>query len=66
MGDGQILRIDLNLSAHGVDAAKLAEANVLFQSAPDSVELSRRGTLNAYTAIVSLIASDVLEEQDEQ
>ena len=66
MGDGQVLRIDLNLGAHPVSSLELPEASVLFQSSPDSVELSRRGTLNAYTAIVSLIASDVLEERDEQ
>jgi len=66
MGDGQVLRIDLNLSAHAVSSVELPEAEVLFQSSPDSVELSSRGTLNPYTAIVSLIASDVLEEQDEQ
>lgn len=66
MGDGQVLRIDLNLSAHAVSTVELPEAEVLFQSSPDSVELFRRGTLNPYTAIVSLIASDVLEEQDEQ
>jgi maltooligosyltrehalose trehalohydrolase len=66
MGDGAVLRIDLNLTEHPVPAPEWRTATVLFESLPHAAELSRRGTLNPYTAIVSLIATDVLEEQDEQ
>ncbi|EPJ76718.1 Alpha amylase, catalytic region [Pseudomonas sp. CFII64] len=66
MGDGTQLRIDLNLSEHAVTAPKWHPASVLFETLPHAAELSRRGTLNPYTAIVSLIAIDVLERQDEQ
>ncbi len=66
LGDGSELRIDLNLSEHAVDAPQQTGAREIFSSAEKSSELSPRGILNAYTAIVSLKASDVLEEQDEQ
>jgi maltooligosyltrehalose trehalohydrolase len=66
LGDGSELRIDLNLSEHAVDAPPQTGAREIFSSAEKSSELSPRGILNAYTAIVSLKASDVLEEQDEQ
>lgn len=66
MGDGSTLRIDLNLGSHPVQAPQWDDATLLFASQANSSELSRQGTLNAYTAIVSLIASDVLEERDEQ
>lgn len=61
MGDGSVLRIDLNLTEHAVTAPELESATLLFASPANSVELSRRGTLNPYTAVVSLTASDVLE-----
>lgn len=66
MGDGSLLRIDLNLSEHAVDVPPCDAAQVIFSSAPKSAELSRPGILNPYTAIVSLTASDVMEKQDEQ
>jgi maltooligosyltrehalose trehalohydrolase len=66
MGDGSELRIDLNLSAHSVTAPAWDKATLLFASPPAAIELSRQGTLNAYTAVVSLTASDVAEKQDEQ
>ncbi len=66
MGDGAVLRIDLNLTEHAVSASEWKGGNVLFETLPHAAELSRRGILNPYTAIVSLIATDVLEEQDEQ
>ncbi|WP_341519967.1 malto-oligosyltrehalose trehalohydrolase [Pseudomonas sp. G.S.17] len=66
MGDGAQLRIDLNLSEHAVTAPEWHPSSVLFETLPHAAELSRRGTLNPYTAIVSLIAIDVLERQDEQ
>jgi len=66
MGDGSTLRIDLNLSEHAVETPEYSVNRVLFESHPKSAELSQRGSLNPYTAIVSLTARDVLEEQDEQ
>jgi maltooligosyltrehalose trehalohydrolase len=66
LGDGSTLRIDLNLSAHGVTIDAHRVQHVLHESHPKSAELSQRGNLNPYTAIVSLISSDVVEEQDEQ
>jgi maltooligosyltrehalose trehalohydrolase len=66
MGDGSTLRIDLNLSAHAVQIDKHSVQHVLHESRPKSAELSQNGNLNPYTAIVSLISSDVVEEQDEQ
>jgi maltooligosyltrehalose trehalohydrolase len=61
MGDGSVLRIDLNLTGYAVAAPDLEGATLLFASPANSVELSRRGTLNPYTAVVSLTASDVSE-----
>jgi maltooligosyltrehalose trehalohydrolase len=66
MGDGQILRIDLNLGEHAVQIDPHRIQQVLHASHPTSAELSQHGTLNPYTAIVSLTSNDVVEEQDEQ
>ncbi|MCF5672591.1 DUF3459 domain-containing protein, partial [Pseudomonas syringae] len=66
LGDGAVLRIDLNLSEQAVDTQPQQQARLIFSSPEKSSELSRQGILNPYTAIVSLTASDVLEEQDEQ
>jgi maltooligosyltrehalose trehalohydrolase len=63
MGDGSVLRIDLNLTEHPAAAPALEDATLLFASHANSVELSRRGTLNPYTAVVSLTASDVSENR---
>ena len=63
MGDGSVLRIDLNLTEHPAAAPALKDATLLFASHANSVELSRRGTLNPYTAVVSLTASDVSENR---
>jgi maltooligosyltrehalose trehalohydrolase len=65
MGDGSVLRIDLNLGERPVKLAAAHLETLLYESLPGAAELSRRGTLNPYTAIVSLITTDVLEEQDE-
>ncbi|MFJ3484946.1 malto-oligosyltrehalose trehalohydrolase [Pseudomonas sp. NPDC090202] len=65
LGDGSTLRIDLNLSAHHVRVDEYHVQQVVHESTAKSAELSRHGNLNPYTAIVSLISSDV-EEQDEQ
>jgi maltooligosyltrehalose trehalohydrolase len=65
MGDGAVLRIDLNLTEYAVTAPEWKNGSVLFETLPHAAELSRKGILNPYTAIVSLIATDVLEEQDE-
>jgi len=66
LGDGSTLRIDLNLGAHTVKIDEHQVQHVLHESHPKSAELSQHGNLNPYTAIVSLISSDVVEEQDEQ
>lgn len=66
LADGYILRIDLNLSEHSVQIDEHSVQQVLHESHPKSAELSQHGNLNPYTAIVSLISSDVVEEQDEQ
>jgi maltooligosyltrehalose trehalohydrolase len=68
MGDSKILRIDLNLSAQSasLDPETTPTEQIIFATPPHAAELSRRGTLNPYTAIVSLIATDALEEQDDQ
>jgi maltooligosyltrehalose trehalohydrolase len=66
MGDGAVLRIDLNLSGHSVQAPEWHGGSILFETLPNAAELSRNGVLNPYTAIVSLIATDVMEDQDEQ
>jgi maltooligosyltrehalose trehalohydrolase len=66
MGDGSVLRIDLNLSERAVNASQQKGARVIFSTQPKSSELSHQGILNPYTAIVSLTGRDVLEEQDEQ
>jgi len=65
MGDGSVLRIDLNLGERPVKLATAHPGTLLYETPPGAAELSRRGTLNPYTAIVSLITTDVLEEQDE-
>jgi len=65
MGDGHILRIDLNVSEHPVKVNAYKHGTVLFETLPNAAELSRHGTLNPYTAVVSLTETDVLEEQDE-
>jgi maltooligosyltrehalose trehalohydrolase len=66
MGDGSVLRIDLNLGADPVPAPSWDNATLLFASQAKSTELSTQTSLNPYTAIVSLTAPDVLEERDEQ
>jgi len=66
LGDGSVLRIDLNLSEHPINTAALEADQVLFATPLLSAELSQRGSLNPYTAIISLMTTDVVEEQDEQ
>lgn len=71
MGDGSILRIDLNLSAHAIKSDAIKLETLVFETRPGSAELFRQGTLNPYTAIVSLdttslTATTFSEEQDEQ
>ncbi|MBM0138063.1 malto-oligosyltrehalose trehalohydrolase [Pseudomonas cannabina pv. alisalensis] len=66
LGDDSVLRIDLNLSEQAVATQPQRKARLIFSSAEKSSELSSDGILNPYTAIVSLTARDVLEEQDEQ
>lgn len=70
MGDGSVLRIDLNLGTRPLDLLPanrpvIGPDRVLFETLPGAAELSQQGTLNPYTAIAYLIETDVLEEQDE-
>lgn len=66
MGDGTTLRIDLNLGEHSVSIDPHGAGQVLYESHPKSAELSSQGNLHPYTAIVSLISRDVVEDEDEQ
>src|SRR5471032_310443 len=66
LGDGSVLRIDPNLSEPPINTAALEADQVLFATPLLSAELSQRGSLNPYTAIISLMTTDVVEEQDEQ
>lgn len=58
MGDGSVLRIDLNLSEHAVKLAPHVPDRVLFESFAHAAELSRGGNLNPWTVIVSLSAGN--------
>jgi len=65
MGDGSVLRIDLNLSERAISVPAGNLGKILFETLSGAAELSQSGTLNPYTAIVSLTETDVMEEQDE-
>lgn len=66
LGDGQILRIDLNLSEHAVKLPAATDGELLFACPAHSIEPWYDGSLEPSTAIVSLSAHDVAEIQDEQ
>ncbi|WP_045491041.1 malto-oligosyltrehalose trehalohydrolase [Pseudomonas sp. StFLB209] len=66
MADGQILRIDLNLAEQPVELPPASPAELIFASTPTSIEPWHNGSLEPWTAIVSLSAHDVAEIQDEQ
>lgn len=54
LGDGSLLRIDLNLSAHRVELQPGADAQPWFQHPPGTLEHWRQGWLPAFSALVQL------------
>ncbi|WNW10424.1 malto-oligosyltrehalose trehalohydrolase [Pseudomonas sp. DTU_2021_1001937_2_SI_NGA_ILE_001] len=66
MGDGQVLRIDLNLGAQPLALPRPAAERCLWRSPAHSTEPSQHGVLEPWTAIVSLSQQDSAEIQDEQ
>ncbi|WP_295474704.1 malto-oligosyltrehalose trehalohydrolase [uncultured Pseudomonas sp.] len=66
MGDGQVLRIDLNLGAQPLALPRPAAERYLWRSPAHSTEPSQHGVLEPWTAIVSLSQQDSAEIQDEQ
>nr|GFB88888.1 hypothetical protein [Tanacetum cinerariifolium] len=64
LGDGSELRIDLNLGTEAVSTDDLTASRILYQSQPNSAELSSHGTLNQYTAVVSLKSSLSVDWKD--
>ncbi len=65
LGDGTILRIDLNLGEQAANMQPVGSEEVLFGSPRHSIEPSRNGILEPWTAIVSLTAHDAAESRDE-
>ncbi|MHC8320544.1 malto-oligosyltrehalose trehalohydrolase [Pseudomonas sp. GB2N2] len=64
LGDGSLLRIDLNLSNAPVVHSPHAGASLLFEHPSKSAELLNRGTLAPYCALVSLTAAAPLPTPD--
>ncbi|KAF0866732.1 malto-oligosyltrehalose trehalohydrolase [Pseudomonas sp. LD120] len=56
LGDGSLLRIDLNLSPHRVDLLPEATEQLWFEYPPHTLEHWREGWLPAFSALVQLIA----------
>ncbi|MBC2658677.1 malto-oligosyltrehalose trehalohydrolase [Pseudomonas sp. MSSRFD41] len=54
LGDGSLLRIDLNLSAHRVELQPANDAQPWFQYPPGTLEHWRQGWLPAFSALVQL------------
>lgn len=54
LGDGSLLRIDLNLSAHRVELQPGTDAQPWFQYPPGTLEHWRQGWLPAFSALVQL------------
>jgi len=54
LGDGSLLRIDLNLSAHRVELQPGTDAQPWFQHPPGTLEHWRQGWLPAFSALVQL------------
>jgi maltooligosyltrehalose trehalohydrolase len=61
LGDGNLLRIDLNLSAAPVLHTASVGSSLLFEHPPHSAERLERGTLAPYCALVSLTAAAPLQ-----
>ena len=64
LGDGSLLRIDLNLSAAPVVHTPQADARVLFEHPPHTHGLLDQGTLAPYCALVTLKAAAPLLPPD--
>ena len=64
LGDGSLLRIDLNLSETPVVHSQEATATLLFEYPPQSAGLLDQGTLAPYCALVSLTAAAPLLTPD--
>ena len=54
MGDGSVLRIDLNLSDQPVEHSAPQDAQILFEHPPQAMGLLQQGVLTPYSALVSL------------
>jgi len=61
LGDGRLLRIDLNLSATPVLHTASDGSSLLFEHPPHSAERLDKGTLAPYCALVSLTAATPLQ-----
>jgi len=61
MGDGSLLRIDLNLSAESVDHSPSTEARLLFESTAGASRQLEEGHLAPYCALVTLTPGDVTQ-----
>ncbi|AKV09017.1 malto-oligosyltrehalose trehalohydrolase [Pseudomonas fluorescens NCIMB 11764] len=64
LGDGSLLRIDLNLSGKPVVHSPQAGNALLFEHPPESADLLDQGTLAPYCALVSLTAAAPLLPPD--
>ena len=64
LGDGSLLRIDLNLSDTPVVHSPQADTSLLFEHPPKSADLLNQGTLAPYCALVSLTAAAPLLPPD--
>lgn len=64
LGDGSLLRIDLNLGGTPVVHTPQADADVLYEHPPLSADLLRQGTLAPYCALVTLKAAAPLLPPD--
>jgi maltooligosyltrehalose trehalohydrolase len=64
LGDGSLLRIDLNLSDKPVVHFPQADTSLLFEHPPKSADLLNQGTLAPYCALVSLTTAAPLLPPD--
>ncbi|MBT2339777.1 MULTISPECIES: malto-oligosyltrehalose trehalohydrolase [Pseudomonas] len=60
LGDGSVLRIDLNLSAEPVTHTVAEEPRILFEHPPQAMGLLKQGVLAPYSALVSLTQATTL------
>ncbi|MDO7899711.1 malto-oligosyltrehalose trehalohydrolase [Pseudomonas citrulli] len=60
LGDGSVLRIDLNLSAQPVAHTAPEDPRILFEHPPHAMGLLQQGSLAPYSAVVSLTQATAL------